>query len=217
MSPEFIYLNPDSSLYTRINYDTINIQVIQGSKKKKRREISNKNIASNQKEIKHIKPITKLGGPKTAIMSTAWYWSLYLAPFLGLLFAGFKKRQQLLEDSIDPLTKKKKGANQEALKRLSSAKEFLDKKDFRAFYDDTTKCLLGYVSDKLNIPSSDLSKENIHSALIENNIARELAADFTEVLRKCEFGLFSGMNNGENAINIYNDSLELIGRLEELL
>ena len=44
---------------------------------------------------------------------------------------------------------------------MKLAKQLLDKNQKNEFYDEVLKALWGYISDKLNIPVSELSKDNI--------------------------------------------------------
>jgi hypothetical protein len=58
-----------------------------------------------------------------------------------------------------------KKANKIALRRMKLAQTLLrdDNKDL--FYDEVLKALWGYISDKLNIPVSRLSKDNVEETL----------------------------------------------------
>ena len=64
-----------------------------------------------------------------------------------------------------------------------------NKKD--AFYDEVLKALWGYISDKLNIPVSRLSKDNIEEKLRNHGVNEELIKEFLNALNDCEFARFA--------------------------
>ena len=56
-----------------------------------------------------------------------------------------------------------------AKKRLTKAAEFVASNNGRSFYDETIRALWGYLSDKLAINRSELTKENIEQVLEQTN------------------------------------------------
>ena len=55
---------------------------------------------------------------------------------------------------------KGKRANKVALQRLRAAERYMNEQNTRGFYEEMLRALWGYMSDKLNIPVSNLTKEN---------------------------------------------------------
>ena len=51
---------------------------------------------------------------------------------------------------------------------MKNAGKLLTENKQEAFYDEVLKALWGYISDKLNIPVSQLSKDNIEDELSPN-------------------------------------------------
>ena len=78
-----------------------------------------------------------------------------------------------------------------AQKRLKLAGEYLDKNLYTAFYEELHKALIGFVSDKLNMDMSEISKDNIASALTEGGVSEEQTKAFTDLLDACEFARYS--------------------------
>lgn len=71
-----------------------------------------------------------------------------------------------------------KRANRVAVKRLKLAGRFLASSKKDEFYDEVLKALWGYTSDKLNIPVSRLSKDNIEEELRNYGVSEVLIKDF---------------------------------------
>ena len=87
-----------------------------------------------------------------------------------------------------------------------------NKKD--AFFDEVLKALWGYVSDKLNIPVSQLSKDNIEEALRSHQVAEELIKEFINTLNECEFARFAPGDPNQAMDKVYKASLSVIGEME---
>ena len=64
-------------------------------------------------------------------------------------------------------------ANKIALRRMATAKKLLQQNNEQAFYNEVIRALWEYLSDKLFIPQSELSKENIADKLRLKNVADE--------------------------------------------
>jgi hypothetical protein len=69
-------------------------------------------------------------------------------------------RKQLVENANMAKVKTKK-AGKMATRRLKVAKKKMHENDKAGFYDEVLKALWGYLSDKLCMPVSELSKDNV--------------------------------------------------------
>ena len=86
---------------------------------------------------------------------------------------------------------KTKKANKVATKRMKLAGKLLSENKKDAFYDEVLKALWGYISDKLSIPVSRLSKDNIEEKLRNHGVSEELIKEFLNALNDCEFARFA--------------------------
>ena len=75
-----------------------------------------------------------------------------------------------------------KKANKVATKRMKNAGKLLAENKKEAFYDEVLKALWGYISDKLNIPVSKLSKDNIEEDLTKYRVSTECIKKFIQTL-----------------------------------
>ena len=83
-----------------------------------------------------------------------------------------------------------------------------------AFYDEVLKALWGYISDKLNIPVSRLSKDNIEEKLRNHGVNEELIKEFLNALNDCEFARFAPGDENQAMDKVYSSSIEVISRME---
>src|SRR5690606_26510702 len=155
---ELAYYDVESKQYKVLKSQAIPITVTEG-----------KNIvATNDALPGDINPIIQSGWEGSSqsghLMSQAGYWGLYLLSGLicGLLLWVHKRAGRLAENQV--LFKYKK-ANKIAWKRLASARKMLSQQQHRAFYEEVSKAIWLYLSDKLNLPLAELSKDNLVEAL----------------------------------------------------
>jgi hypothetical protein len=100
-----------------------------------------------------------------------------------------------------------------AKKRLSSAKQFLTEKNRESFLDEMFRALWGFVSDKLQIPVSELSKENVSNVLESRKVSAETVQQFIKTFDNCEMARFAP-GAAASIDEIYKSGIEVISRLE---
>jgi len=61
----------------------------------------------------------------------------------------------------------------------------------KAFYEEIAKGLYGYLSDKLNIPIADLSRDNIAERLKARSVGEPVIAELNDTLDRCEMARFA--------------------------
>ena len=109
--------------------------------------------------------------------------ALVVIIFIVLLVVFRKQAMEMA--NIDAMRGKK--ANKVAGKRLKLAAKLMAEGKSSAFYDEVLKALWGYVADKLSIPVSQLSRENIAEKLSDRNASQADIDTFLEALDECEF------------------------------
>ena len=107
-----------------------------------------------------------------------------------------------------------KKANKVATKRMKLAGKLLSENKKDAFYDEVLKALWGYISDKLNIPVSRLSKDNIEEKLRNHGVNEELIKEFLNALNDCEFARFAPGDENQAMDKDYSSSIEVISKME---
>ena len=110
---------------------------------------------------------------------------------------------------------KRNRAEKKAQEKLETAKKYMQEGNSRSFYDEISRASLGYVCDKLNISTSQLTKDNVNSQLQSLKVSAQHIDKFMEVLKTSEMALFAGMDNSESMERIYKDAIEAITNIEE--
>lgn len=144
--------------------------------------------------------------------STA-YWLFYLIPGILFITCFVLYRKQIAANANVARVRTKK-ANKVAVKRMKQAEKLLaaNKKD--EFYDEVLKALWGYISDKLNIPVSRLSKDNIEEELLKYGVSDDLIKEFLNALNSCEFARFAPGDANQAMDKVYTESFEVISKME---
>ena len=178
------------------------------------------NVANFFKREKEDKPKSIYGIKKQYVKNTEFvgstgFWALTVSPFV-LLLIGFIFRKRDYSES-DLVFMRRKKANKIALRRMATAKKLLQQKNEQGFYNEVIRALWAYLSDKLYIPQSELSKENIADKLRIKEVAEEKIEALKTTLDTCEQSLFSPVGK-ENAMQTtYSKAIELIIDFEEQL
>jgi hypothetical protein len=166
-------------------------------------------------DIRHIKMEGFKFQKKNILFGTFNYWLSYLIPALlfALLFVIYRK--QVKENANIALVRTKK-ANKVASKRLKQANKYLKENKREAFYDETLKAVWGYLSDKLNIPVSGLTKDNVEAELIKYGVSEELIKAFIEILNTAEFARFAPSQSDDAQDDLYNSTVNAINQMEKI-
>ena len=166
------------------------------------------------KDIRFIKlGDTSLTRKGDFFFGTISYWMWYLIPFVLFVAFVIVYRKQAMENANVAKVKTKK-ANKVATKRMKLAGKLLAENKKNEFYDEVLKALWGYISDKLNIPVSMLSKDNIEAELAKYGVSNELIADFIHALNECEFARYAPGNENEAMDKVYTASIDIISKME---
>ncbi|MBK8342664.1 MAG: hypothetical protein IPL12_04620 [Bacteroidetes bacterium] len=72
----------------------------------------------------------------------------------------------------------------------------------------------GYLSDKLLINKSELSKENVEQVLSKRNVSVTTAATLINLLNDCEMSLYAPAVSSGSLQQIYTQAVDLITKLE---
>jgi hypothetical protein len=144
------------------------------------------------------------------------FYSAYAFSLLAFLLILFLRREHIRRNSDVSLVKNRK-AGKVAIKRLHSASVCLKNEEIDQFYDEILKALWGYLSDKLNIPVSDLSRNNAIASLQEQGIEEDMIKNLAEILDACEFARFAPSSSETEAASIYEGASQFIKSVENLI
>jgi hypothetical protein len=206
----FSYYDPNTKAYVLSSTQPVTIHIKPG------KNYSPALAGAGLKDIHNIttSPLGPLSFAGKPLLFTAGYWSMYALPLLAFVGLAFWRRRED-EMSKDIVQLKSRKANKIALKRLTTAKALLEQSKQTPFYEEVSKAIWLYLSDKLNIPLSTLSKESAQYALSTRNVPQDLQLRMERVISDCETALYAPMGGSQQMNNTYQEAVGVISRLEE--
>lgn len=147
---------------------------------------------------------------------TTTYWLWYIIPFVAFLVIIVVYRKQAIENANVAKLKNKK-ASKIATRRLKVAKQKMRENDKTGFYDELLKALWGYLSDKLNMPVSELSKDNISTKLAECQVSEALIKECMTLIGDCEFARYAPSLSHSSEEKVYDSADRLMDQLENAI
>ena len=214
---EFSYFDLSTNSYKTIKTQAFPVKVEKGAGNADQviANFTNKeDIKVLANDVRYIKTGDTTYSPKGQyFFGSLAYILWYIIPFI--LFAAFViiYRKKAIENANIAKVKTKK-ANKVATKRMRLAGKLLSEKKKDAFYDEVLKALWGYISDKLNIPVSKLSKDNIEEKLNKYGVSEELITEFIGTLNECEFARYAPGNPNEAMDKVYSSAINVISKME---
>ncbi len=210
---EFAYFDVEKGDYVKYTLPETEIEV--SGKAKLSENVISFFIREKEDKPKTIYGIKKQYVRNTGFIGSTGFWMLGITP-LVFLFIGFIFRKRDYSES-DLLFMRRKKANKIALRRMATAKKLLQQRNEQGFYNEVIRALWEYLSDKLYIRQSELSKENIADKLRMKSVADEKIDALKTTLDTCEQSLFSPVGQEYAMQKTYSKAVELIIDFEEQL
>ncbi|OQA03041.1 MAG: hypothetical protein BWY67_02483 [Bacteroidetes bacterium ADurb.Bin397] len=213
---EFSYFDLDKKNYVTLKTPAYQLKVERGTE-------SGSAVASTGKadfqvlgrDIRFIKTSpTLFTGGNDDFYGSIIFWILVVAGVGGFAFLVVFRRKQLALNA-DMAAVKSRKATRMARKRLETAGSLLKSGNQTGFYDETGKALWGYLSDKLKLPVSALTKESVVTALTNASVPQTTTNRLVETIDYCEFARFARMEGGKNPDQVYQETVNLITQLED--
>jgi len=216
-SIEFAYFDPIAGQYKTISSPSAFLEVEPGSSSP---AVSSSGVAKEDlkflgKDIQYIKledvDLRKSG---TALFGSLFFYLLYIIPFI-LFVSILIVRRNYIKQNANVLLAKNRKAQKYAVKRLKKAKEYLIKKQKNYFYDEVLKALWGYLSDKLGIPVSSLSRDNAKEQLKQTGVDDDTLNILMQLLDTCEFAQYAPSTSDDTMEDDYAEAKTIITQMQE--
>ena len=194
-SISFSYFDVKTESYKRISSDEIIVDVTQGPNnvaattpsattgENKQAVVLNKDHFAFIKTKTNLEPVAS-----SHFFKTKLFWGSLIVPFLMIPLAMVFRKQKAVRDA-DVTGNKIRKADKLAKKYLSEAKKALNNKE--AFYIALEKALHNYLKAKLNIETSEFSKDRIQELLTHKQVDASVVSDFTSLLESCELARYT--------------------------
>lgn len=218
---EYSYYDIDAQRYVTLHGDPVTLRVARGNDADApqgggqmvqgtvRRDV--KSLGSDIRFISTKEPSLSKQG--SFFVFSGAFWGL-LAGLLAAAAAAYALLRRRAARRSDVVGARGRAATKMAQKRLAVAKGYLSNNLYTAFYEELHRALLGFVSDKLNIDSADMTKENIAASLSEGGVPDALVSEFTGLLDACEYARYAP-DAGHDAMNAhYETAVNVISMID---
>ena len=217
-SMSFSYFDLGSNSYKTITSAEIMINVLDGplsaTANAKPQGAGNQKPIASTDQFQYIKLKTKLIPVKNLdFLGSPLFYSLLGFPFLCIpAVVLLRRRKENLERDV--FGNRIKQNNRLAKKYLFEAKKQILNKE--AFYISLEKAMHNFLKAKLQIETSDLSKERITELLTTRNASASSIAAFISLTENCEFARYAPASN-TSIQQDYDKAVAIISDLEKQL
>ena len=215
---KYTYYDIDQHKYVTVDAGTLSLSVARGNEYDEGAVvmpgISRRNVENRGTDIRYIATKLPVFAEKGVFfVGSATFWWLTSAICLLALLAWIVFRK-VAARKADVVGSKNRKATKMALKRLRFAGSLLKKNQYSEFYAELHKALLGYMSDKLNMPMSDLSKDNMSEVLIRNGVLETYVQELMEILDSCEYARYAPSTGNQAMTSDYEKAVEVISSID---
>ena len=219
---EFTYFSPEKESYITLQSEPLRLnilpdptsgssqpaQIIMGSSKESVRQLGS--------DIRFI----KLGNPALCsatapLMLSGKYFALIALIVIAFITLYFVLRR-CIRDSRNTVLVKNRRANKVAVQRFRMAERYMHESNRHAFFEEMLRALWGYMGDKLNIPVSSLTKENIREELQRRGCPAEDAQRYTDIISRCDEAQYSPAESIQMN-DIYKEGVGMISHIESII
>lgn len=217
---KFTYFDTDQQAYKTLSTKAYEVEVIKGENdslmaivpgvNKEDVRLLSQDIRFIKTKPLQVKPIDRFIG------SSVWYYLAYLLMiilFVALVFY----HNRLMKQRADTKMVKLRRADKYARRRLKKAEVLLKQGNNAAFFEELLGATWGYLSDKLNIPLSSLSKESATAALQQRAVDQALSGRLFEIISTCEMARYAQGAISVASDDLYREALDVISLLQQKL
>jgi len=214
----YSYFNTANGRYVTLKTEAFHLYVRKGSEENAGPTVysgvSKEDVKYLGKDIRFIKSDPGiLKKSINLVISRRSFYSAYAFFLIIFTIILFLRREHIRRNSDMSLVRNRK-AGKVAVKRLKNASICLKNEEIDKFYEEIHKAIWGYLSDKLNIPVSDLSRSSAIESLSDKGIDEEMLKSLNNILDGCEYARFAPAGTESEAANMYEGASLFIKSVE---
>ncbi len=213
----FVYFDTDSKRYVTKTTEEYKIKVEKGDGTRAQtvNAVAKEDLKQIGSDIRFIKStVSKLQSKGYTFFGSFSFYLLYIGGIL-ILLAIYLLNQKRIRENANVARMKNKKASKVALKRLKEASQHLHAGSNEKFYESVTRAFWGYLSDKLTIPASELSREKASDELAKHEVSAAIIERFVQILDTCEFARFAPGGGSEKMKELFDEATEVMSVMEK--
>lgn len=203
-----VYFDPATGKYERSVAKGYVVDVDKGA-------LSEKSQTKNRLKFDDVlMSVGKLHMKKVPYVYSWAYWMWFAIPAFALIIIVIIYRRHL-KSVADVVGTRMKKAGKVASRRLKKAAACMKTGDREKFYDEMLIALWGYVGAKLNIPTSELNRQNVAQRLSGAGASEDVVNRFVSVLDECEYAKYAPGSGDDELKTVYENGADVINALED--
>lgn len=209
---EFSYFDPQANAYKTLTSAAFPLHVVAGKQVKREKE----DFGSKTELVDIRTSVPQWNKRSPFFFGKPLFWVLLLLPLLAVGgMAWYRRRENFRNSNVALL--RHKHANKVALKRLELAARYLREGKDKAFYEETSKGIWGYLSHKLKIPMAELSKQIVQEKLAAQQLKADTMQKLFDLTDRCEMALYAPASSIEHRQDAYQEAVQIITDIEDQL
>ncbi len=218
---EFSYFDPEKDEYVSLHTKPMSLDIAPDTAGGEAVVMSSRGMSKEEvrmlgQDIRFIKMNNPhLKADREPFLFSTLYWTL-LGGVLVLFGGSYVLLRKRIRESQNVALVKGRRANKVAIQRFRAARKYMEQGNRHAFYEEMLRALWGYMSDKFNIPVSNLTKENVREELHKRGIAAEESQRFTSIVTLCDEAQYSPVESAQMS-DVYAEGVDFISRIESAI
>lgn len=216
---DFSYFNLDTKRYVSLPASEIKIKVLPPDPNSTGAQVYTplNQVKESENDIRYIKKGNfELAKSETEFFNSFIHILLLILPVLALAGALFLRRNHIKNNSNIALVKERKAAKV-ARKQLVHAEKLMQENKKDEFYTEVLTAINNYLSSKLIMPVSELSRENIQKTLAAKAVSTNYISKVISTIETSEYAKYAPGAVSGDLKTVYSDTVNLITELEEEL
>ena len=219
---QFAWFDPRTESYKTATTEEFNFTVLKGEGEESPGSVyvpgvareSVRNLGTDIRDISRSLPAyTTVAATVFGSPFNRWFYPAVLVLSIVLLIIIRKLTQR----NADLTLVRNRKAGKAARSRLKTADRYRKADQSDRFYEELGKALWQYLSHKMNIETSDLSREEVRSQLAQRGVEVEEQEELMRILEDSEFSRFAPSSEKSDMDLLYRDAVKLISKLENSL
>jgi len=219
---QFAWFDPKTESYKTSLTEEFNFTVLKGESDDSSGEVyvpgvvheSVRDLGTDIRDISRMAPV--FSKVNSSLFGSSWYRWFYPLAFLLTMVLIILLRLVARRNADLTLMRNRK-AGRSARARLKKADRFRKSNDPDRFYEELGKAIWGYLSHKMNIETSGLSREVVLEQLTARKVPEEQQSELLRLLEESEFSRFAPSSAKSDMSRLYLDAVQLIKKLENSL
>ncbi|MCL2133871.1 MAG: BatD family protein, partial [Bacteroidales bacterium] len=215
--PEFSYYDINKKQYVTLRSNDLHIGVSKdpnAGTAVTTQGINQQSVKSLNSDIQYIKRAPLALGSTVLFFGSMPYYAVFIALLLLFFIIYFQLKRHIKRTQDIRRTRHRK-ATKIAKKRLKAAGEFLRQHNMNSFYDELSRAMWGFLTDKAGLSVADLSREKAREVMQAKNAKEEDITAYLQVLDECEFARYAP-GAGQSAMQkVYEVAIQIISKFEQ--